>query len=128
MRLGWQNSGRIVHHLKNNIEDSRTTVMIVGWQAPHTLGRRLVEKKEIVKIFGVEYKNRAHVSVNNAFSGHGDHGDLLDWVDSFKTRKPKAIYLVHGEEEASGKLREDLQKKLGYKNVHAPALHESVNV
>jgi metallo-beta-lactamase family protein len=124
---GMAEAGRILHHLKNNVEDPRNTVMIVSWQAPNTLGRRLVEEVSPIKIFGDEYRLEAEVVVLNGFSGHADHAGLLEWADAFK-RRPKQIFLVHGEPEAAEKLATDLRGKLGYKQVHIPDLHQSVAV
>ncbi len=124
---GMAEAGRILHHLKNNVEDPRNTVMIVSWQAPNTLGRRLVEEVSPIKIFGDEYRLEAEVVVLNGFSGHADHAGLLEWADAFK-RRPKQIFLVHGEPEAAEKLATDLRGKLGYKQVHIPDLHQSVTV
>jgi metallo-beta-lactamase family protein len=92
--------GRILHHLKNRIEDPRTTVLIVGWQAPDTLGRRLVEKAPVVRIFGEEYQNKARVEVLDGFSGHADRDELLGWAGAFQS-KPRRTFLVHGEPAAS---------------------------
>ncbi len=116
--------GRILHHLKNNIEDARNTVMIVGWQAPYTLGRRLVEGATEVRIFGEEYHRRAQVAVMNGFSGHADHSGLVNWVRAFQTRKPREIFLVHGEPTAAEALSASLKKDLSYTGVHIPDLHE----
>jgi metallo-beta-lactamase family protein len=74
---GMCEAGRILHHLKHNIEDARNTVLIVGFQAPETLGRRLVEKKPEVRILGRTYKVRAEVVAANGFSSHADHSDFL---------------------------------------------------
>ena len=98
---GMCEAGRILHHLKNNIEDERNTVLIVGYQAQHTLGRRIVEKNEEVKIFGKPYKLNAEVVVLNTFSGHADRNDLLNYVDNISTRC-KTFVFVHGEEDALG--------------------------
>jgi metallo-beta-lactamase family protein len=124
---GMAEAGRILHHLKNNITDSRNTVLIVGWQAPDTLGRRLVERLPAVKIFGEEYKLRAQVEVLNGFSGHGDHDDLLAWVAAQKEH-PKHLFLVHGEVEAANALAADLRSKAGCPDVTIPKLHQSVDV
>ena len=102
--------GRILHHVKNRIEDERNTILITGWQAPHTLGRRLTEKVELVKIFGEEYTRKAHVEVLHGFSGHADRDELLHWVGSMK-KKPEKTFLVHGEEESSLALQTELQNK-----------------
>ena len=77
---GMCESGRILHHLKNTIEDQRNMVLVVGYMAKNTLGKRLVEKNERVRIYGEEYKLNAEVVVNNAFSGHADRNALIDYV------------------------------------------------
>jgi metallo-beta-lactamase family protein len=110
--------GRILHHLKNNIEDPKNTVMIVGYQAEHTLGRRLVEKKPVVNIFGEPYNVRADVFKVNAFSAHADRSDLLDYIG--KIEGVKKIFLVHGEHDQGFKFKDVLAEN-GYKNVVMPA-------
>ncbi|GAB4476692.1 MAG: MBL fold metallo-hydrolase [Anaerolineae bacterium] len=119
--------GRILHHVKNNIGDKRSTILIVGWQAPNTLGRYLVEGKSPVRIFGEEYKVKAEVEVLNGFSGHADHGELLEWVGHFN-RRPEHIFLVHGEPDAADALAKGLRSDLGYEKVHIPELHQSFDV
>ncbi|MDX1415879.1 MAG: MBL fold metallo-hydrolase [Candidatus Promineifilaceae bacterium] len=124
---GMAEAGRILHHLKNNIEDPRNTILIVGWQAPNTLGRRIVEKKSKVKILGEEYRLRAQVEVINGFSAHADQAELLDWVGRMK-RLPTHTFLVHGEEEASFTLADHLRRQHGLANVTVPELHQSFEV
>lgn len=109
---GMAEFGRVVHHLKNRIEDSRNTVLITGWQAPHTLGRRMVEHQEIVRIFGEEYRLNADVEVLNGFSGHADRDELLAWVGAMQ-QKPERTFLVHGEIESSSALAQTLQTNFG---------------
>jgi len=123
---GMAEFGRILHHLKNRIEDHRTTVLITGWQAPHTLGRRLVDKAEVVKIFGEEYRNNAHVEVLNGFSGHADRDELLNWVGAMKKR-PSQVWLVHGEEESAFDLKQSLEGKFGM-TVDVPMLGQRVEI
>jgi len=91
--------GRILHHLKSTIEDDKNTVLIVGYQAVHTLGRRLVEKRRQVKIFGVKRDRRAEVVVMNGFSAHADQQDLLDYATQCRDNsgKLKHVALVHGD-------------------------------
>ncbi|MDD2752396.1 MAG: MBL fold metallo-hydrolase [Candidatus Omnitrophica bacterium] len=103
---GMCESGRILHHLKNNIEDSRNTVLVVGFMARDTLGRRIVEGERFVRIFGVEYELNAEVIVINAFSGHADKNELIDFVSSCLPLR--RIFLVHGEEEQLRLLSESL--------------------
>jgi metallo-beta-lactamase family protein len=107
---GMAETGRILHHLKNNIEDARTTVLIVGWQAPDTLGRRLVEHQKVVRILGDEYHCNAQVEVLNGFSGHADSNELLAWVEPMK-RKPSRTFLVHGELTAANALARGLRER-----------------
>jgi len=94
---GMCEAGRIQHHLKNNIEDSNNIVLIVGYAAQHTLGRRIIEKEEIVKIFGQEMNLNAEVIVLNSFSAHADANELIDYVNQFDEEMLKHIFLVHGD-------------------------------
>jgi metallo-beta-lactamase family protein len=107
--------GRILHHLKNNIENEKNIILIVGYQAKNTLGRRLVEKHEQVNIFGQPYKRKAEVVVMNEFSAHADRNDLISFVEKVS---PERIFLVHGEEEQMEPLGISL-KEMGY-NVDMP--------
>jgi metallo-beta-lactamase family protein len=117
-------SGRILHHLKNNIENPQNTVLIVSWQAPHTLGRRLADKEEQVKIFGEVYNRRAEVVTIGGFSAHAGQDLLAEYARAAGAKK-HGIYLVHGEEKAASALQEKL-KENGLHNVHYPELHESL--
>lgn len=103
--------GRILHHLKNNIGDERNTILIVGFQAKNTLGRRLVNGEKEVNIFGEPYKRRAQVVELDEFSAHADRNDLIKFA---KSVDPERIFLVHGEEEQIESLGEALNG-LGYK-------------
>lgn len=120
---GMAEAGRILHHLRHNVADPRHTILIVGWQAPHTLGRRLVEKQPEVKIFGETFPLRAEVVTMHGFSGHADHSELLDWAGAFR-QKPAHTFLVHGEPEAADYLAEGLRSKLGFAEVHVPQLNQ----
>jgi metallo-beta-lactamase family protein len=106
---GMAEHGRILHHLKNNIEDPRNTVLITGWQAEETLGRKLVDGIEEVNIFGEPYQNNAHCEVLNGFSGHADHDELMDWVGAMRD-KPQRTFMVHGEPESAQTLADDLHE------------------
>jgi len=119
---GMCESGRVLHHLQNNIEDSRNMILVVGYMAQDTLGRRIVEKTPFVKIFGVEYELNAEVVVINAFSGHADQTELLDFVSGCLPLK--RIFLVHGELEQSRNLSDFLAQK-GV-DVHIPDKDEEV--
>lgn len=124
---GMAEAGRIQHHLKNNIGDPKNTILIVGWQAPHTLGRRLVEQAPVVRIFGQEYRREAEVVTLNGFSGHADQAGLLAWVRAFKS-PPKQTFVVHGEPEAAQTLADHLKEDLGWPGVLVPELHQRVEL
>jgi metallo-beta-lactamase family protein len=89
-------AGRILHHLKNSIENPRNTILITGFQAENTLGRKIVDRLPQVPIFGEVYDLRAEVDVINELSGHADQGELLDWMEPAASRL-KRVFLVHGE-------------------------------
>ena len=94
---GMCEAGRIQHHLIHNIGDPNTTIMIVGYMAENTLGRRILEKDEEVKIHGMWLKRRAAVAKINAFSAHADYGESIKWLKSLDCSRLKKIFLVHGE-------------------------------
>jgi metallo-beta-lactamase family protein len=96
---GMCEGGRILHHLKNGIGNPANTVLIVGFQAEHTLGRRLVEKAEVVKIYGEAYEVRAQVAKINGFSAHADRDELATYAKHIPGLKQ--VFIVHGEEQAS---------------------------
>lgn len=121
---GMAETGRILHHLKNNIEDPRNTVLIVSWQAPNTLGRRLVEGERQVKIFGEMYERRAEVAVINGLSAHAGQDALLEYARATQ-ETVKEIYLVHGEPKPAEALRGELAK-VGLREVVYPRLGEVV--
>ncbi|MGQ0601294.1 MAG: MBL fold metallo-hydrolase RNA specificity domain-containing protein [Anaerolineales bacterium] len=123
---GMAETGRILHHLRHNIEDPNNIILIVSWQAPHTLGRRLAEREPEVKIFGDWSTRRAQVATINGFSGHAGRDLLIQWATALKPRV-KNVFLVHGEPESSTALAEALRaEKMA--NVYAPKLHETVEV
>jgi metallo-beta-lactamase family protein len=125
---GMCEAGRIVHHLKATIENEKNTICIVGYQAQHTLGRRIVERRQRVKIFGVERDLRAEVAVLNGFSAHADQKDLVEYASDLKERGPlKHVALVHGEPKAQDALRAKL-RSAGIESVHAPSAGSSLTV
>ncbi len=123
---GMCEAGRILHHLKNNIEDPKNTIMVVGFMAENTLGRKIVERQEKVKIFGDEYRLRARVEIFNEFSAHADRNGLLEYVKNTKDSL-KAVFVVHGEEEQSEALAEGI-RDLGVKEVLVPDLGQEVTI
>jgi len=111
---GMCENGRILHHLKNNIENPHNTVIIIGYMASDTLGRRIVEGKDSVRIFGRLHELRAEVKVINAFSAHADSEDLIRFVRNSRGRL-KQVFIVHGEMEQAEALRSSLKRKLNIK-------------
>ncbi|KAB2851992.1 MAG: MBL fold metallo-hydrolase, partial [Anaerolineae bacterium] len=123
---GMCEAGRVLHHLRNRIEDPNNTILIVGWQAPDTLGRRLIDHISPVRIFGEEYPVRAKVVKMNGLSGHADGNELVDWIKAMK-KPPRRTYLVHGEVEQANALTQRLTNELNLEKVVIPDLHEQVH-
>ena len=108
---GMCSGGRILHHLKHNIWRPECHVIIVGFQAYGTLGRRLVDGAETIKLWGDEYAVRASIHTIGGLSAHGDQDDLVAWYGAFANRPP--VYLVHGESRAQEVLARRLRQELG---------------
>lgn len=123
---GMAETGRILHHLRNNIENKRNTVLIVSWQAPHTLGRSLADGEKQVKIFGEKYRVRSEVVSIDGLSAHAGQDMLLKYALSVR-KTVRQIFLVHGEEKPARVLEEKMQE-VGLKNVVYPKHHASVEV
>ncbi|MDZ4198851.1 MAG: MBL fold metallo-hydrolase, partial [Kiritimatiellia bacterium] len=102
--------GRILHHLKHGIENPRNLIVLVGYQAENTLGRRLANGEKKVRIFGDEFTRRADVVKLDAFSAHADRNDLIEYV---RKVHPKKVCLVHGEPDSREALAQALQKPGG---------------
>lgn len=113
---GMCEGGRILHHLKNNIEDPRNTILITGFQAANTLGRKIVEKMPEVPVFGEPMRLRAEVAKLNELSGHADQHELLRWLRPL-AKGLKAIFLVHGEPLQSAALAKEIHRQYGVKAV-----------
>ncbi len=116
---GMAEAGRILHHLRNNIGDSRNTILIVGWQAPHTLGRRLAERQTKVKIFGETFFRQAEVATIGGLSAHAGREMLVEYASAVK-EQVRTVFLVHGEERGAHPLKKALEKQ-GFKDVRYPA-------
>ncbi len=123
---GMAETGRILHHLKNNVEDPKNTVMIVSWQSPETLGRRIADREPRIKIFDDIYELRAEVATIGGLSAHAGQNLLLEYAQAVRDTV-KGVYLVHGEPKPAEMLR-GLLKERGMRQVHYPSLHESVEI
>jgi len=124
---GMMEGGRILHHLRSRISDSRNTILVTGWQAPYTLGRRIVNKEPIVKIFGEEFPVKADVEVITGFSGHADRDELLAWAGAMQ-KKPEHTFVVHGEIDSAQVLTDSLQSDLGFNNVAIPDMDQTFEI
>lgn len=124
---GMAEVGRILHHLKNGASDPRNTVLIVGFQAEHTLGRRIVERRPMLRILGDEVPLRAQVEVLNGYSAHADRGELLRWIEAVRgSSSAPPVSLVHGETPAQEQFAAALRAR-GYA-VSVPAAKERMTL
>jgi metallo-beta-lactamase family protein len=118
--------GRVVHHLKNNIEDPKNLILIVGYQAKHTLGRKIIEGEKSVKIHGEMFRVKAEVAVVDAFSAHSDRSDLMTFIANIKNLKK--VFLVHGEESQAETLGDIITESHPKIDVFIPYRGESITV
>jgi metallo-beta-lactamase family protein len=123
---GMAETGRILHHLKNNIENPLNTVCIVSWQAPHTLGRRLADREKQIKIFGEPYTVRAEIATIGGLSGHAGQ-DLLTKYALNTSQSVKKVFLVHGEEMPAAALTQKLLER-NLREVYYPELHSATEI
>ena len=113
---GMCEAGRIQHHLIHNISDPNTTILIVGYMAQNTLGRRIRNKENEVKIHGQWFKRNAEVETINSFSAHADYKETITWLNATDTSRLKKIFMVHGEPKAQKAFKDHLAEA-GYHNV-----------
>ena len=124
---GMCEAGRILHHLRNSIESPKNTVLIVGFMAEHTLGRRIAERQPEVRIFGKMMPLRAEVETLSAFSAHADQPGLVRFIAALDQSRLKQVFLVHGEPDRQALLTEALSE-VGITGVEAPARGHSVRL
>ncbi|MHB8544488.1 MAG: MBL fold metallo-hydrolase RNA specificity domain-containing protein [Leptospirales bacterium] len=122
---GMVSGGRILYHLGREIENPRSSLVFVGFQAQGTLGRSILDGEKTVRLLGEEKNVRIGTHSINGFSAHADQGDLLAWCQSMK--QPDGVFLIHGEPRSLGAFREKLGT-IGWDNIQVPALHETVEV
>ena len=123
---GMCEAGRVLHHLKHHIEDSRATILFVGYQAEYTLGRKILDGNDVVKILGEEFHVQAQIKKISGYSGHGDHDDLVGFAHNL-LRKPAHTFIVHAELEAAYKLQAGLEK-IGLPEIHIPDRGETIEI
>lgn len=123
---GMAETGRIVHHIRNNIDNPKNTICIVSWQAPNTMGRRLADREPEVNIFGEMHKRKCDVATIGGLSGHAGQDLLMKYALGVKDTA-KQIFLVHGEERQAMTLQ-SLLKERGVPQTHYPELHEAIEL
>ncbi len=127
---GMMEAGRILHHLAHHASDPRTTILVVGFQAEHTLGRRIVERAPVIRVLGADVPLRARVEVLGSYSAHGDRHELHAWLDSVRAgnanHRAPDVYLVHGEIDAQDAFAAQL-RAAGYDRVSTPTPHTRVD-
>ena len=123
---GMCTAGRIKHHLKHNLWRKESSIVFVGYQAEGTLGRRIKEGEKAVKIFGEEVQVNAEIHSLEGFSSHADREGIIWWIEGFKN-KPKKIFIVHGEEEATEEISRKIEEKSKIKT-YIPELGESLSI
>jgi metallo-beta-lactamase family protein len=123
---GMAEAGRIVYHIRWAIENKKNTIMIVSWQAPYTLGRRLADREEHIKIFGDTYNCRAEIATVGGLSAHAGQDMLIEYASRVKNHA-EYVFLVHGEDKSVMPLQEKLRES-HVKHVHYPAMGTSVEL
>jgi metallo-beta-lactamase family protein len=124
---GMCEAGRVVHHLAHTVSDPGNMVLVVGYQAENTLGKKLVMKEPVVNIFGEPHELKAEVVVLNSFSGHADRNELISYIRRFDAKRLKQIFLVHGDLDQSQKLAAGLQEA-GFRSISSPARGEKAPI
>lgn len=124
---GMAEAGRVKHHISNNIENSRNTIVLTGYCEPNSLGGRLLAGKKEVSIFGVEHEVHATIGAIHSMSAHGDYEDLSQFLACQDPRGVKRLFLVHGEYEVQQQFRERLIKK-GFDDVEIPEMHYEIGL
>lgn len=124
---GMADAGRVQHHILNNIEDPKNTILMVGYCEPHSLGGRLMRGAEEVSIYGDKYPVNATIGVMRSMSAHGDYDDLCQYLACQSPAAVKMMFIVHGEYDVQQDFQRSLQKK-GFKEVHIPEMHQSFNL
>jgi metallo-beta-lactamase family protein len=120
---GMADAGRVKHHISNNIENSRNSILMTGYCEPHSLGARLMSGKKEVNIYGVAHEVHAEIGSIRSMSAHGDYEDLSQFLANQDPRQVKKLFLVHGEYNVQEDFKERLIRK-GFMDVSIPELHE----
>lgn len=124
---GMMEAGRIKHHLANNIENPRTTILSIGYCSPTTLGAKIMRGDKKVSIFGTIYKVRATLASIEAFSGHADYSELIQYLSCQDKKKVRNIFIVHGEEGVRQRYEQHLHDA-GFKKTSVPEFRSKTTI
>lgn len=124
---GMATGGRVLHHLKRMLPDHRNTVVMVGYQAGGTRGRKLLNGDQVVKIFGIDVEVKAQIAAIDTLSAHADYQELIHWLQLASDLNPQHVFIVHGEPEASDAFRLHLKDQLGW-TAHVPDYQEEFSI
>ena len=124
---GMADAGRVKHHISNNIENSRNTILITGYCEPHSLGGRLMSGAKRVGIFGVEHEVNAEVASIRSMSAHGDYEDLSQWLSCQDPKQVKKLFLVHGDYNVQQDFKSRLVRK-GFDDIEIPEIHYEIGL
>jgi metallo-beta-lactamase family protein len=116
---GMAEAGRIKHHIANNCENPKNTILIVGYCSPGTLGYQIKNREEELRIFGDTFKLKANVEIMDSFSAHADYSEIIDYLGCQDKKRVKKVFLVHGEYDTQLIFKEKLEKE-GFRNVEIP--------
>jgi metallo-beta-lactamase family protein len=120
-------AGRVKHHISNNVENSRNTILLVGYCEPNSLGGRLKLKPDDVMIFGLPHQVNAEIGEMRSMSAHGDYEDMCQWLACQDPKLVDKLFLVHGEPEVQEDFKSRLLKK-GFRDIRLPEMHEEIGL
>ena len=124
---GMAEAGRVKHHISNNIENSRNTILLTGYCEPNSLGGRLIAGNKEVSIFGVRHEVHAEVGAIRSMSAHGDYEDLSQWLACQNPREVEKLFLVHGEYDVQQAFKDRLIRK-GFPDIEIPPRHYEIGL
>ncbi|HMX77480.1 MAG TPA: MBL fold metallo-hydrolase RNA specificity domain-containing protein, partial [Chitinophagaceae bacterium] len=124
---GMADAGRVKHHISNNIENSRNTILLTGYCEPHSLGGRLMAGAKEVTIFGILHEVNAEIGAIRSMSAHGDYEDLSQWLACQDPKQVKKLFLVHGEYDVQLDFKKWLVKK-GFADIEIPEQHFEIGL
>jgi metallo-beta-lactamase family protein len=124
---GMADAGRVKHHISNNIENSRNSILMTGYCEPHSLGAKLLSGRKEVNIYGVPHEVHAEIGGIRSMSAHGDYEDLSQYLACQDPNKVKQLFIVHGEYNVQEDFKERLLRK-GFPDVMVPELHQEIGL